>query len=76
MIKERNTRDVLMIKDIFIKGKAKTCKTNINVYDNSWWVFRVWWISRRSDLIRMVRNAYQFFLFLIKETGNRSYKWL
>ena len=36
MIKERNTRDVLIIKDIFMKEKAKTCKTNINVYDNSW----------------------------------------
>ena len=36
MIKERNTRDVLIIKDIFMKEKAKTYKTNINVYDNSW----------------------------------------
>ena len=36
MIKERNARDVLMIKNVFTKREAKTCKTNINLCDNSW----------------------------------------
>ena len=65
-----------MIKNIFAKRKTKKGNSNIDVDDNSQWVLRICWISRKCNPIRMIGNAYQFLLFFVRRTRNRSYDWL
>ena len=70
IVKERDTRNISMIENVFYFRKTKLQKSDVYVQYDSWRVVIIWEIPGKDNPVRMVWNPYQLFSILIQQTWN------
>ena len=70
IVKERDTRNISMIENVFYFRKTKLQKSDVYVQYDFWRVVIIWEISGKDNPVRMVWNPYQLFSILIQQTWN------
>jgi len=70
---KKEIKEMSLIGNVFAKRKTKRRYSCVDIDDNSQQVLRIYWISRKCYPIRMIGNIYQFLLFFVRKTRNRSY---